>query len=141
LELADTRITKIPSDIRNIPLLDYLGLSGNRITDFSGVKNFTRLTKLMIDNNRLTSVPREILEIPRLQELILTDNQLTQLPDELIQLTSLQKLNVDNNQLTTLPRALLALPNLRIVEARHNNIDLATQQRIQTALPNVEFHF
>lgn len=51
----------IPAKIRNLPYLDTLEFSGNRITDFPAeISSLNELETLHLSDNALTSVPTAI---------------------------------------------------------------------------------
>jgi hypothetical protein len=66
-----------------------------------------------LEQNDLTSLPKEYGALSSLQTLALHQNQLSTLPKELGKLTGLQWLILSKNQLTTLPKELGKLTALQ----------------------------
>ena len=56
----------------------------------------SRLTRLLLDQNQLTALPKELGALTALQELHVHDNQLVSIPAEIAQLPLLQQLAVDS---------------------------------------------
>jgi small GTP-binding protein len=89
-------------------------------------------TELDLRDNRLTSLPPEIIKLTNLTYLDLRNNQLTSLPPEIIKLTNLTFLNLSYNQLTSLPPETLAQwDNVKAIFAAIAG--LATGERLNEA--------
>ncbi|MGZ3239709.1 MAG: leucine-rich repeat domain-containing protein [Burkholderiaceae bacterium] len=67
------------------------------------IGQLSRLERLRLENNQLTTLPPEIGRLTRMKELNLNNNQLTALPPEIEQLTRMGRLDLGNNQLAALP--------------------------------------
>ncbi|WP_195743080.1 leucine-rich repeat domain-containing protein, partial [Leptospira interrogans] len=59
---------------------------------------------LILSEQKLTTLPKEIKQLQNLKLLDLGHNQLTALPKEIGQLRNLQELDLSFNSLTTLPK-------------------------------------
>ena len=82
----------------------------------------TRLQRLDIWNNRLTTLPEALGQLSQLQELNVWQNQLTSLPKALGLLTRLYVLDASDNQLTVLPEALGQLTWLHRLDISGNRL-------------------
>eukprot|EP00106_Octopus_bimaculoides_P017541 XP_014784983.1 PREDICTED: leucine-rich repeat-containing protein 40-like [Octopus bimaculoides] len=82
----------------------------------------TDLTRLIIANNCLNSLPEDIRLIHALNLLDVHDNNLESLPDTLGDLIELQKLVLSRNKLTTLPDTIQQLQNLTVLQIDNNNM-------------------
>ena len=73
------------------------------------------LKELLIGFNRIEQLTDEDVEntANQLKVLDLRDNKLHSLPDEIVNLQSLERLDVSNNELSTLPFALGTLPHIK----------------------------
>lgn len=68
------------------------------------LNNLFSLTELFLDNNLLTSIPKEITFLHNLKILSLNDNDLTELPNELGKIETLHYLGIKGNkQLMQIP--------------------------------------
>jgi hypothetical protein len=77
----------------------------------------TKLTRLYLNNNQLTSLPPEIGKLTNLTELYLNNNQLTSLPPEIGKLTNLKDLTLWRNQLlptSEIDKVKRLLPNCEV---------------------------
>jgi internalin A len=79
----------------------------NRITDLPPwIRELTKLTLLVLNENELETLPEEIGSLPRLAELYLSRNRLTSLPEGLLQVP-LQELDLAHNPGLGLPDSIL----------------------------------
>jgi len=86
------------------------------------VKNLQWTRTLCLRENRLTSVPEEIGQLPNLIILDLSENLLTFLPETIRNLSKLEKLLVADNFLTDLPKGIGSLYNLEELFIGRNEI-------------------
>ena len=100
----------------HLAAIDSLGVVGTNLSelqtdDFSGL---TGLTKLNLQENKLTSLPDGISEdLPALTWLNLSNNHFTTIPLQLFTLSNLTYLNLENNELSgEIPEGLSNLTNL-----------------------------
>lgn len=92
LDLADSRLKILPSEIAL----------------------FTKLKSLNLNGNKLHTVPVEIGLLSELEYLDLQSNDLFYIPEELGSLTRLKKLFLNNNLLRNVPKKILSIPYLEI---------------------------
>ncbi|MCK4934859.1 MAG: leucine-rich repeat domain-containing protein [Simkaniaceae bacterium] len=78
------------------------------------IGQFTMLTHLNIDHNRLTSLPDSIMALKALKQLDLGHNLLTDLPVGMTALWHLENINLSHNQFTEIPHELLTMQALSI---------------------------
>ncbi|ETV91074.1 hypothetical protein H310_14237 [Aphanomyces invadans] len=106
---------------------------GRRSSEFQGnlrilctpanIPAFSRLTKLSLYDNQLTSIEGiGLLESTPLSILDLGQNRLEHLPDEIGCLRHLKELWLSNNWLTSIPDAVVTLPLLNILHLSNNRI-------------------
>ncbi|OQX06973.1 MAG: hypothetical protein BWK73_29255 [Thiothrix lacustris] len=104
LYLDDNKIADINA-LRTLTNLTQLGLAYNNLqsstSNTSALANLTKLQKLVLDGNNLTSVT-DIDDLPVLQELYLRGNALTNV-STLSRLAKLQVLELGFNTITTIP--------------------------------------
>lgn len=73
-------------------------------------------------HNRLTTLPREILDLHLLETLHISYNRLTSLPEEISQLRELMRLDAGHNALSELPKGIGMLPVLRLLNLEDNKL-------------------
>ncbi|KAI5639654.1 leucine rich repeat domain-containing protein [Phthorimaea operculella] len=82
---------------------------------------------LPLGSNQLTELPREICQMP-LQVLLVQDNMLSTLPKEIGKMTSLAELDASNNRLTQVPMTLGDCAGLRALDLSNNQLGLLPLQ-------------
>jgi uncharacterized delta-60 repeat protein/gliding motility-associated-like protein len=134
----------IPSELGNLPSLNFLSLAGNNLTGTipSELGNLTALDLLDLSDNQLTgAIPVELGNMSLLTALQLESNQLTgAFPVELENLTNLMGLNLSNNQLAGPIICNFAnMPNLELLMLSDNQFDGSFPTSISslTSLQNV----
>ncbi|OUC12470.1 MAG: hypothetical protein B0A82_22225 [Alkalinema sp. CACIAM 70d] len=95
LDLSDSKITTLPSEIGQLTELRRLDLSNNRlITLPSEIGQLSNLTHLYLYRNRITSLPFEIKQLTQLEELDLRGNLLP-IPPEILGGESLTEAQIE----------------------------------------------
>jgi Leucine-rich repeat (LRR) protein len=99
LDLSGKGLTSIPADVFTRTDLEYLDLSGNRLTGApqSQIGQLKNLTFLDLSDNALTGLPAELGKLSKLETLDASNNNLTGLPMEIGNLTQLRLLDVSGN--------------------------------------------
>jgi hypothetical protein len=148
LDISDSSIEELPnlSSLKNLELLnasdcdlntfDNLGLeqltklidlnfSGNReISDISPLLNVTSLEFLVLNRNRITTIPDEIKNLSNLKKLSIS-NSLTFISDSIGTLHDLRLLSLGGNtQLTALPPTIINLKNLLNLNLNRTAIEI-----------------
>lgn len=101
-DLNDVQRVKFKSNSQQ--LWGSLDLSGQDIPNISlNLFKYDFLTKLYLNGNKLTSLPKSIRNLKNLKILDLSNNELTSLPFELGLLYNLKYLYLFDNNLSTLP--------------------------------------
>lgn len=98
------------------------------------IKELENLTALMLYDNKLVSLPKEIGLLKKLKTLDLSNNQIAELPKELSLLSELQSINLINNKISELPEDLSKWSNLIVIKFSHNKF-----QRFPQALCSPTF--
>lgn len=78
------------------------------------IKYFANVTVISFSCNELTTLPKELFELPLLEQLFLNKNRLTTIPPMIAKLTNLRRLNLEENQITYLPPEIDSLENCEI---------------------------
>jgi hypothetical protein len=82
----------------------------------------TKLTSLILANNRLHELPREIASLANLEYLDLGKNLFTRLPPSITQLTALKYLDLSSNSLHALEPTVARLTQLRTLNLTGNQL-------------------
>ncbi|XP_029940019.1 malignant fibrous histiocytoma-amplified sequence 1 homolog [Salarias fasciatus] len=116
----DNRLA-LPDDLGHVEALD-LGNNGLRELPDALGPALGNLRVLVLRRNKLSALPRAVLELGRLLELDLSHNLLRGLPDGLGRLAALQKLCVSHNAIQQLPVQLGALRALEELDLSFNQL-------------------
>ena len=123
LDLADSRLTRLPAEIGQLTNLRWLSLERNQLREVPvEIGQLTNLRDLDLKGNQLRDVPAEIGQLTNLQDLDFGDNQLREVPAEVGQLTNLQRLALYGNQLREVPAEIGQLTNLRSLSLNANQL-------------------
>ncbi|MCX6823258.1 MAG: leucine-rich repeat domain-containing protein [candidate division SR1 bacterium] len=119
-------IAEIPDTINTLDrleILDFGGILSNMMlhTSFVGGNELTsipmislaKLKSLDISQNRLTSLPNSIGDLPSLETLIVNNNYLSVLPDDIGNVSTLTNLSLGGNNLSSLPASFIELSALQ----------------------------
>ncbi|KAK5959512.1 adenylate cyclase PWA37_003473 [Arxiozyma heterogenica] len=121
LFLTENRISNFED---KLPKLRTLELQENPITSIS-FKGFypLNMTSLILSKAQLSSIPGDLFtELSRLEKLELSENNLSSLPKEIGSLNKLIYLSVARNKLESLPAEFAQLKSLRSLDLHYNNI-------------------
>ena len=104
---------------------DGLDMSGQGLRSLTTrlFHDYSFLTKLFVDNNKLTVLPYAISSLRNLTHLQASSNQLRELPDSIGMLSKLEQLLVFDNRIQTLPNELGYLFKLEMLGIEGNPLD------------------
>jgi len=123
LNLSFNQIVKIPDVIAQLQNLRELFLSFNRIVEIpDAISQLQNLTVLNLSKNQIVKIPDAISQLENLTELYLWDNQIVEIPDAIAQLQNLTGLYLQNNQIVKIPDAIAQLQNLIVLYLDNNQI-------------------
>ncbi|KAL2270932.1 hypothetical protein VTJ83DRAFT_303 [Remersonia thermophila] len=123
LNLANNRLTRLPSYLGAYSMLRTLNLASNFLEKFpSFLCNLESLVDLDISFNLIGDLPDEIGQLKNLEKLVATNNRLAgKLPSSFKDLRSLRELDIKFNMITSID-VIAQLPKLEILTADHNSI-------------------
>jgi tRNA A-37 threonylcarbamoyl transferase component Bud32 len=120
LDLSGNALTTLPSDLPRLHKLRILFCSNNQFTQLPEVLGqCSRLSMVGFKANFIQHVPAAALPMS-LRWLILTDNKINELPKELGRCIQLQKLMLAGNQLQALPDEMAACEHLELLRIAAN---------------------
>ncbi|WP_455827618.1 NEL-type E3 ubiquitin ligase domain-containing protein [Pseudomonas graminis] len=134
---VDCAMTDLPTAITDMPNLNFLNLSDNRIrlTEESGLRlaGLSELRGLYLNSNPLGLAP-DVSRMTHLRSLELRNTGINQWPHGTWNLTSLEQLHLQENRITEIPDAFFTTPsppNLNRQAYLHGNpFNEATRRRI-----------
>lgn len=103
--------------------INELVLNDNKLSSLpDSIKEFKQLTTLSLNNNKLQCLPESIVNLKSLEKLLLSNNQLKEIPSNIDRLSKLQVLGLGNNQLEKLPTSIVNLKNLVYLNVTNNKL-------------------
>jgi Leucine-rich repeat (LRR) protein len=140
LVLNHNNLESLPPEIEQLQNLESIYLGGNPRLDFAAVLrllgHLPKLVGLGLDDNRLTSVPKEIALLQHLKTLGLSANRLRALPSELAKLSALESLDLYHNAIADLPEELTRLEHLKRLFLKDTPLTRQLES-VQRRLPRV----
>jgi signal transduction histidine kinase len=123
LDLSNRGLVEFPAEILRLPNLRMLLLNQNRLSSLPrDLGRLSRLSELELNYNEFTVFPPEILELAALNELELSGNRIAVLPDEIGRLAQLTEIELLDNQLAALPAAVASLVHLEELKLDRNRL-------------------
>jgi Leucine-rich repeat (LRR) protein len=97
LEINDNEIESIDSHLFDDPSkLKLLNIDGNKLKNIN-LSNFKNLEDLYISNNRLTEIPRSILELSNLKSFYFGGNDIKTISDDIYNFLKISEVEVDGD--------------------------------------------
>ncbi|MFZ5970586.1 MAG: leucine-rich repeat domain-containing protein [Bacteroidota bacterium] len=122
LELANTRIKRLPRQLKNMQRLQSVYILNNTPRGPMHLAKSKTIRTLGIRSNDPSTLPRTYKAMPTLEKLDLAANQLKQFPKRTHQLKYLKELLLSNNQLTLQNDRIKTHPRLEKMELTRNQI-------------------
>ncbi|MEH3113725.1 leucine-rich repeat-containing protein kinase family protein [Pedobacter terrae] len=118
---SENLFTVLPDQLADCPLLDIVGFKSNQITSVPAKSLNPNLRWLILTNNNIAELPKEIGLCTRMQKLMLSGNRLSVLPEELSNCQNLGLLRIAANTLHELPKWITKMPKLSWIAFSGNN--------------------
>lgn len=139
LDGTNNKIKDVPEYMALAVSCHRLGLSKNRIGELPDLSPMISLRVLLLDCNRLRSMPSSLCQLAKLERLNLAHNYIIELPRAIGQLKQLKYLDVSGNKLAAFPAELGGCESLEEIHASDNAIarlpvDLAKLERLRTVV-------
>lgn len=109
---TNNEFEEFPAVLSACPSLSMISFKGNKLKTIGEQVLAPIIRWLILTNNQIETLPRDIGQLSRLQKLMLAGNQLQSLPDELANCQNLELIRLAANRLQKLPDCLFKLPRL-----------------------------
>ncbi|GCB69992.1 leucine-rich repeat-containing protein 40 [Scyliorhinus torazame] len=114
LDVTHNELEYVPPELAKMVSLEQLYLRHNRLHNLPEFPSCKYMKELYVGNNQIEYLGSEHLKnLSAIVVLELRDNKLKSLPDEIILLQDLERLDLTNNDISSLPYALGSLPVLK----------------------------
>ncbi|KAK6519371.1 cysteinyl-tRNA synthetase [Arthrobotrys megalospora] len=136
LNLSDNKMTALADNFCDmLPNLEKLVLDKNKINSLPPqIGKLKKLIQLSCASNHLTTLPPEIGQLIDLRVLDLHDNDIAKLPSEIWSMISLTSLNLSSNVLTAFPK--LQTPSVPAVQSQPASDNTLSAENNDTGSPN-----
>lgn len=128
LDLSGNVLVSLPDSLGLLKRLKFLNVSGNKLKCLpDSISMCSELIELDASYNQLIYLPTNFgYQLANLQKMLVQLNKLRSLPSSVCELKSLRYLDVHFNELRSLPDALGDLKNLEVLNASSNFSDLVS---------------
>lgn len=142
LDLSGQGLTAVPAELSRFTKIKKLIVNDNKISTLPpDLFKVQSLMWLHLNKNLITSVPAEIKNLTNLEMLSVGENNLSEIPSEVGQLTRLRALGLSRTKVTTLPQSLTGLSELKVITIVENNLSDSQKEAMKKLLPNVTIFF
>ena len=109
---TNNEFEEFPAVLSACPALSMVSFKGNKLKTIGEQVLSPILRWLILTDNQIETLPRDIGTLSKLQKFMLAGNQLQSLPDELANCQNLELIRLAANRLPKLPDCLFKLPRL-----------------------------
>ena len=136
LFLTDNVFEHIPSVLAQCEKLEMIAFKSNRVKTVAQGCLPLSTSWLILTNNQIEILPDSMGQLTKLRKLALAGNCLTSLPDSMANCNELELVRLSANQLTAIPDWLLSLPKLAWLGFSGNPV-CKTSSNIEASIPQV----
>lgn len=137
LDLRGLQLEEIPIQILEIPWIQALSLSDNKISDISLLSQMTQLHKLALTHNSIEDI--SVLEgLPKLRFIFLAHNLISDISKIKTQVR-LKKLVLHDNKLSSLPN-MSHFTLLAYLDISNNPLELPNSEEMKSSLPSLKIY-
>merc|ERR1712032_430782 len=133
LKMSSNRITAIPNSFQSLTFLREVHLASNQVSSFPlEFCGLTQLALLDLSNNCITAIPQEISSLQAL-ELNMNDNKISSIHRDISHCPRLQILRLEQNHLTleAFPSSILRESKVSLLYLDRNDIDKKALVRLE----------
>ncbi|XP_033747381.1 leucine-rich repeat-containing protein 47-like [Pecten maximus] len=122
LDVSNNQITSFPEDISSLTNLQTLNVSMNKLTEFPAVGDLGALHIFNISHNQMEELPEGIFSssLVHLSKIIGNDNVITELSGDIVDLAHLNTLDLSNNKLLEVPSEMSECAKLKELNLKGN---------------------
>jgi Leucine-rich repeat (LRR) protein/ankyrin repeat protein len=129
LNINNTKLAKIPTEIGKFRLLERVSFRANQISDIGdGFYDLANLAEVDLASNRLTELSPRLCGLTKITDLMLDDNRISELPEGWDKMVSLKALSVSGNRISKLPVSLALTPQLTALSLNDNMLSDLPEQ-------------
>lgn len=137
VDLRGLQLEEVPKELLDIPWIQALSLSDNKISDISILSKMTQLHKLALTSNQIEDI--EVLEgLPKLRFIFLGNNLIKDI-SKINSQPRLKKLVLEGNQISFLPD-LSHFSLLAYLDLYNNPFECPNREEMQKILPSLKIY-
>jgi hypothetical protein len=138
---SENQFTHLPEVLGEFEHLNMVGFKANQIRHCPESAISNKLRWLILTDNALTEIPKNIGDCKSMQKLMLAGNQLSAIPESLMACQNLELLRISANAFNALPEWLFTLPRLAWLAYAGNPLTLGDESQTlkHSPLPNVDW--
>lgn len=142
LDLSRSKWKEVDHRLRRFRYLREIVLDKNKIDSLPPwIGEFEHLERLSIKANRLTRFSTALLDLSNLRELNLADNMIDGIPEDIDALAKLERLILWSNVIGHFPPSLSRLEYLEELDLLHNEMSTDEQIWVRELLPGRQLQF
>ena len=134
--------SKFPDEIKQLPNLEHLILTGDKSTQVPDwISQNRKIQNLWLHDFLLDPFPTALIELTQLEDLRLRNCMVAEVPPTIGNLKSLEILDLRNNNLSDLPDEISQLHKLRWLGLNGNPLSTDILQKVKRLLPTTDVEF
>ena len=142
LDLSKQKWKAVDIRLRRFRQLREIVLDKNKIDSLPPwMAEFEHLERLSIRSNKLTQISESLLRLSNLRELDLSDNEIEGIPEDIDALTKLERLLLWSNVIGHFPPSLSQLEFLKELDLLNNEMSVDEQIWVRELLPGRRLSF
>lgn len=136
IDISENHLNYLPSSLTDLPKLQKIYASNNKLEIFDLNLTNNRLTRLDLKSNYIVHIPSEIQKMDNLMFLRLSSNMIKYVPIEFVNLKNLKYLSLAHNKIKKIPENFNNLTKLKCFNIFDNNL-----QKVPDAIYKMNFKY